>query len=158
MKILDLGDTALVPVYHEGRFYDFAWIDAVDIGSVSGPRRWTRATGGYAISSAGLMHRLILDMQKGQGIAHHRNEDTLDNRRENLLVCADKLEHGFQPHPRRNAKCSRDGRALPLLPREVLIRDLAAAGGLGEPGGFSGGWAGANSRPGSPNPTMRTVS
>ncbi len=39
----------------------------------------------------------------------------------------------------------------------VAAMRAAVVSGFGEPGGREEGWAGANSKPGSPNPTMRTV-
>ncbi len=112
----------LVPIYWHGRIYDFALVDHEDFVRVSA-NRWTRVSGDYAVSGRGLMHRWILGLAKGEGIVHHINEDTLDNRRSNLMVCANTIEHGSQPHPRRDLVCG-GTQDLPKHERELLIEEF----------------------------------
>ena len=116
-----------VPVYRRGRLETHAWVDDDDLERVA-PYRWIWA--GYAIAGARLssdlpalkgipMHRFILNLGPFEGVVHHVNEDTLDNRRANLQVVPDLLAHGSLPHPRRNLACS--GRRHQLPPHERLI-------------------------------------
>jgi hypothetical protein len=49
-------------------------------------RRWQYHSKGYAISGGDLMHRVIMEVKKGQYV-DHVNGNKLDNRRENLRVC-----------------------------------------------------------------------
>jgi hypothetical protein len=72
---------------------NFATIDEADAGIVSG-HRWylLRAAGGHLYAQAVvngktvLMHRLIMGASSGR--VDHRNNDGLDNRRENLRHCS----------------------------------------------------------------------
>lgn len=68
-----------------------ALVDASDHELVAG-RRWHLHAQGYACTGGGssrsLMHRLILNLAKGDGHSvDHINRDKLDNRRANLRIC-----------------------------------------------------------------------
>jgi len=65
--------------------------------------KWKKHRKGYAYRNAGkrlgniYMHRLILGLEKGQGIADHINRNKLDNRRENLrAVTQSESNHNRQ--------------------------------------------------------------
>lgn len=70
------------------RLQEGVWtlIEARDLSLVF-PHTWFLGTGGYVDTSYGRsrMHRLILGLQRGDGVeCDHRNRDRLDNRRANL--------------------------------------------------------------------------
>ena len=76
---------------------------------------WTRFSGEYVArrSGSGLwpMHREIMGLAIGDHrVIHHINENPLDNRRENLMVCANRSEAQSQPHPLRGRACVDGGR------------------------------------------------
>lgn len=49
------------------------------------------------------MHREIMGLEIGDPrVVHHLNENKLDNRRANLVVCASKREANSFPHPARD--------------------------------------------------------
>lgn len=55
---------------------------------------WSRTSHGYASSTLGYMHRVIMGLEKGDGLqVDHKNHDTLDNRRENLRVVTHAENH-----------------------------------------------------------------
>jgi hypothetical protein len=87
-----------------GKVRGFALIDAEDHPLVA-PYRWNRA-GGYALATDGtIMHRLIMGLRRGDPRqVHHKNENPLDNRKANLVVCANASVANSQPHPKRDAQ------------------------------------------------------
>jgi hypothetical protein len=69
------------------------------------------------------MARFIVGLKKGDPqVVHHINEYKLDNRRANLMVCANSIEHHFQDHP----KQSRKARTLSMR-HQRLIREAHVA-------------------------------
>lgn len=102
---------ARVPLLRYGQPTDmFAVVDEDDLPLIAGIRWYW--TGGYAAGSKNgflIMHRHILGLAKGDRVVHHINEDRLDNRRKNLAICRDKLDHGGQPHPLKSALCREAG-------------------------------------------------
>lgn len=128
-----MSDGAFIPVKQRGRVRDYAWVDEQDVERVS-KYGWV-LVGGYAIATRCLsdaplpsspsMHRFILGLGLGEGVGHHINEDTLDNRRHNLAVYPDLTSHGVAPHPRRDARVR--GHDLPPHDREVRLAERKAA-------------------------------
>lgn len=97
---------AFIPVRHWDETH-YAWVDA-DLEPLFLQHRW-HCVGGYYATCVGLgiMHRYVLGLKKGDGlVAHHINEDSFDNRRQNLAVYPNLIEHGCAPHPRRDARCA----------------------------------------------------
>jgi hypothetical protein len=120
--VITVGDgTLLVSVYWCGSLLTYAWVDEED-SHVVDRYPWGAATRAYANGREGLMHRLILGLAPGDRVGHHVNEDTFDNRRGNLLACLDALDHGSQPHPRRNLAAG--GHPLPPHEREHLLEQV----------------------------------
>lgn len=96
----------VIPVYYRQRIAAWTVVDA-DAYERLARYRWTLSPWGYASRSHGgrshTMHREVVGLFPGDGrVVHHVNEDPLDNRRENLLVCRDASEHGRLPHRRKN--------------------------------------------------------
>ncbi len=88
-----------IPVKRRGEIVAWALVDLRDFGLRS--RSWTLSPYGYATSNGESMHRAILGLAKGDPrVGHHRNEDPLDNRRENLQVFASNSAHLMAPHPK----------------------------------------------------------
>lgn len=104
--------TVEIPLRLGMRIIGYALVDAEDAPGLM-RKRWC-LTGGYAVETrrvpgcSGAMHRQLLDLAPGDRVVHHINEDKLDNRRANLLVCADAREANTQPHPERDA-AAREG-------------------------------------------------
>lgn len=97
----------MIRVQMSGKRADaFALVDDEDGPSVTGQKWWV--CGGYAVNNRNrAMHREILGLEPGDRIVHHINEDPLDNRRANLMICATRSEANSQPHPKRDAAFSR---------------------------------------------------
>lgn len=76
-----------------------ALVDDADAESV-GETRWYLSPNGYAHApKCGeiYMHRVVAGIKRGDGrVVHHDNRDKLDNRRANLVVCADQREGRLQ--------------------------------------------------------------
>jgi hypothetical protein len=130
--VIEYGDTAFVPVYWGMSIAEYAWVDAADVPMVA-RYKWVHG-GNYAVSSARrgtsptmtttAMHRYLLGLSRGEGIVHHINEDTWDNRRANLKTLPDKFAHGAEPHPRRNALCGH--REVPEHARVLALAEAQA--------------------------------
>lgn len=104
-----------VPLYYKGELYAEAIVDDDDFEWISKYRWHTHRVSridpepGYAYTSFGgkayAMHRAVMGLEPGEGkVVHHVNEDRLDNRRSNLVVCEDLYEHGQQEHPKKEAR------------------------------------------------------
>lgn len=96
-----------LPVYRCGELAAFTYVDADDFERLSA-YRWTMGKDGVPRAMIDgrnqTLHREVAGLLPGEGKAvHHINEDRFDNRRDNLKVCADRDEHGAQPHPRKEA-------------------------------------------------------
>jgi hypothetical protein len=77
-----IEDKTKIPLRNkDGNIVDYALIDEEDFDIVE-YTGWCISSG-YAFSGKGLMHRLILNAEKGQ-IIDHINHNKLDNRKENL--------------------------------------------------------------------------
>lgn len=114
-----------IPVHFDGKIVAAAIVDDADFERVN-ERRWTRATLGYAVSSRDLMHRFICGLDPGDPRAvHHVNEDKMDNRRANLMVCASRSESARQPHPLRVSR-PHTATTLRLYSFEELLAMVAA--------------------------------
>lgn len=100
--------TAALPVYHRGEVVDVVLVDA-DLADELGEYRW-HWNGGYAVRgvpagdpNSSAMHRQVCGLLRGDPrVVHHVNEDPLDNRRENLEVCASMSDASRRPHPKRD--------------------------------------------------------
>lgn len=99
-----------------------------DVFEAAARYTWNAALG-YATRGSGdggvvYMHRWILGLAKGdRRVVHHINEDRLDNRRQNLAICRDRMDHAGWPHPKRDAACAEGGRrAAEARERFALIR------------------------------------
>lgn len=99
-----------IPVYRgHGRVVAWALVSPEDYERVA-RIRWLLA-GNYAMGRIGgtgvPMHRLIRGLENGDARRiHHVNEEPLDNRRQNLLICEGVMEHANMPHPRhRDTAC-----------------------------------------------------
>lgn len=104
--------TALIPLHYRKAVVAHALVDEADLGWLS-EWKWlthyihlmtddwgyvTRSARGGPIS----LHRTIVGLERGDPrVVHHANENTHDNRRSNLVVCRDRVEHLRLPHSRR---------------------------------------------------------
>lgn len=127
--------TRRIPLLRGGEVVAHALVDAEDYERLA-QFRWRHGYWGHAERSRNgrnhPMHREVVGLVPGEGkVVHHINEDPLDNRRENLLVCADHSEHLRQPHPktdaRRLAAMHAHVAANPGWPHHHLSRSRAAA-------------------------------
>lgn len=93
----------------------FTLVDDEDIALVRS-RRWSLG-GAYVVTTprgdeSAPLHRQILGLDKRDTrVVHHINENPLDNRRANLRICENKIDHGMQPHPLRDARCGKQGKS-----------------------------------------------
>lgn len=91
----------------------FVIVDLVDL-PLALSRKWS-LNGGYATSNpvgdeSSALHRQIRGLKRGDPrVIHHINENTLDNRRENLMICSNKIDAQMQDHPQRDAACRTSG-------------------------------------------------
>lgn len=94
----------------------FTIVDLADL-PLALSRKWTLG-GSYVVTNpvgdeSPSLHRQIRGLKRGDPrVIHHINENTLDNRRENLMVCTGKSDAQCQPHPRRDAACGMTGRGI----------------------------------------------
>lgn len=93
-----------VPLWYDGEVYAYSLVDEDDFSWLSQRRcrthrlSWVDPSPGYALvyfeGRMQAIHRLVLGLRYGDGkVVHHLNHDRLDNRKENLAVCADSSEH-----------------------------------------------------------------
>lgn len=88
--------------YRWGNGYDGSTLVDDDVVEIVG-RRTLRRHGDYVFLGAVQLHRVVMGCVPRDGlICHHINEDTTDNRRENIKLLRSKLEHGAEPHPWRD--------------------------------------------------------
>jgi len=52
------------------------------------------------------MHRYIMNAQQGQ-VVHHRNGNSLDNRRENLVVCTQRVNLSYRNKRKKDVNTDR---------------------------------------------------
>lgn len=70
-----------------GELQGFAVVDHDDLPLVS-DRSWHLAVIGYAMHNKTYLHRVVMGLSRGDGLAvDHINGDKLDNRRANLRLC-----------------------------------------------------------------------
>lgn len=94
-----------IPVTWRGEV-EYALVDSDDNERLGLDKyRWNNITGYANHHALGYMHRAILGLAKGAKIVHHLNENKLDNRRENLVVCESRAEANNLPHPNRDRLC-----------------------------------------------------
>lgn len=112
-----------LPVYARGVVAGETLIDIGDFEWLN-EHRWRLSYWGYAertvfVPGVGYralaMHREIMSLGYGdRRVVHHDNEDGLDNRRSNLIVCANASAHARMPHRRRDGLALLNGRAQAL--------------------------------------------
>jgi hypothetical protein len=100
VKLLDRRPGLRVYI-RDGGFF-FVLTDEAD-ELILAESRWRVNGKGYATSLSGVpLHRAIVGLQPGDSRpVHHANEIKVDNRRSNLVICADGTEHAaLHPGPR----------------------------------------------------------
>lgn len=102
-----MSDAVAVPMIRADVIVGEVHVDrdvAADLDLIGSGKRVTSSDGRRAVHRGVLLHRLVVGLYpRDRGVVHHLNRNPRDNRRANLWVCADAIEHriwhgGTIPH------------------------------------------------------------